>query len=126
MPYVLTVDQKASRRSADRVADVLPRLNAAVATVLPFERTAGDEFQGVLDDPEEVVDVVLRPGAAGGWSIGIGAGPVQTPAAAEHPRRRRSGVPQRPAGRGRGQAAALAAGRPRRRRPPTPATRRRC
>ena len=79
MPYVLTVDQKRSRRNADRVAEVLPRLNAAFATVLPFERTAGDEFQGVLEDPEEVVDVVLDLVRAGGWSIGIGAGPVQTP-----------------------------------------------
>ena len=79
MPFVLTVDQKASRRSADRVADVLPRLNASVATVLAFERTAGDEFQGVLDDPAQVVDVVLELVRAGEWSIGIGAGPVQTP-----------------------------------------------
>jgi hypothetical protein len=79
VPYVLTVDQKGSRRSADRVADILPRLNAAVETVLRFERTAGDEFQGVLDGPEEVVDVVLDLVRAGDWSIGIGAGPVQTP-----------------------------------------------
>jgi len=76
---VLTVDQKASRRTTDRVADVLPRLNAAVPTVLAFERTAGDEFQGVLDDPEQVVDVVLDLVRAGEWSIGIGAGPVQIP-----------------------------------------------
>jgi hypothetical protein len=79
MPYVLTVDQKASRRAADRVADMLRELNDAVPTLLPFERTAGDEFQGVLADPDEVVDVVLRLVRAGGWSIGVGAGPVQTP-----------------------------------------------
>ena len=79
MPYVLTVDQKASRRTADLVADALLRLNGAFATVLAFERTAGDEFQGVLDDPAEVVDVVLELVREGGWSIGIGAGPVQTP-----------------------------------------------
>jgi hypothetical protein len=79
MPYVLTVDQKGSRRGPDRVGDVLRELNDAVRTVLPFERTAGDEFQGVLDDPDEVVDVVLRLVRSGGWSIGVGAGPVQTP-----------------------------------------------
>jgi hypothetical protein len=79
VPYVLTVDQKASRRTADRVADILPTLHAAVATELPFERTAGDEFQGLLKDPENVVDVVLQLVRDGGWSIGIGAGPVQTP-----------------------------------------------
>jgi hypothetical protein len=80
VPYVLTVDQKGSRRTADRVDDVLRELNDAVPTaVLAFERTAGDEFQGVLDDPGVVVDVVLRLVRSGGWSIGVGAGPVQTP-----------------------------------------------
>ncbi len=79
MPYVLTVDQKASRRTPDRVAGVLRELNDDVPTLLAFERTAGDEFQGVLGDPDHVVDVVLRLVRAGGWSIGVGAGPVQTP-----------------------------------------------
>jgi hypothetical protein len=79
VPYVLTVDQKASRRNQDRVSDVLRELNEAVPTLLHFERTAGDEFQGVLGDPDEVVDVVLRLVRAGSWSIGVGAGPVQTP-----------------------------------------------
>jgi hypothetical protein len=79
VPYVLTVDQKASRRTPDRVAGVLRELNDDVPTLLAFERTAGDEFQGVLGDPDHVVDVVLRLVRAGGWSIGVGAGPVQTP-----------------------------------------------
>lgn len=78
MPFVLTVDQRASRRTPDRVADALATL-ASVPTVLRFERTAGDEFQGVLDDPAVVVGVVLDLVRAGGWSIGVGAGPVQTP-----------------------------------------------
>jgi hypothetical protein len=79
MPFVLTVDQQGSRRSADRVASLLPRLNREVRAVLPFERTAGDEFQGVVDDPTTVVDIVLRLVRDGNWSIGIGAGSVQTP-----------------------------------------------
>jgi hypothetical protein len=79
MPYVLTVDQRASRTSPDRVPEVLRQLNAVVPTVLGFERTAGDEFQGVLADPDDVVEVVLRLVRAGDWSIGVGAGPVQTP-----------------------------------------------
>ena len=79
MPYVLTVDQKASRRGPDRVDAVLRELNDAVPALLAFERTAGDEFQGVLEEPDLVVDVVLRLVRAGGWSIGVGAGPVQTP-----------------------------------------------
>jgi len=79
MPYVLTVDQRASRTSPDRVPEVLRQLNAVVPTVLGFERTAGDEFQGVLGDPVHVVDVALRLVRMGGWSLGVGAGPVQTP-----------------------------------------------
>ena len=79
MPFVLTVDQRGSRRSADRVADALRRLEGSVPAVLAFERTAGDEFQGVLDDPAAVVDVVLHLLREGTWSVGVGAGPVQTP-----------------------------------------------
>jgi hypothetical protein len=79
MPYVLTVDQRGSRSSPDRVAEALRRLNAAVPTVLGFERTAGDEFQGVLSDPDDVVEVVLHLVRSGDWSIGVGAGPVQAP-----------------------------------------------
>jgi len=79
MPYVLTVDQRASRRGPDRVADALRLLDGTVPVLLGFERTAGDEFQGVLGEPADVVDVVLRLVRMGGWSIGVGAGPVQTP-----------------------------------------------
>ena len=78
MPFVLTVDQRGSRRSTDRVPSVLVALSG-VPTLLRFERTAGDEFQGVLDDPAVVVDVVRRLIRSGGWSVGVGAGPVQTP-----------------------------------------------
>jgi hypothetical protein len=79
VPFVLTVDQRASRRGPDRVAEAVRLLNGTVPTVLAFERTAGDEFQGVLAEPDVVVDVVLRLVRMGGWSIGVGAGPVQTP-----------------------------------------------
>jgi len=75
---VLTVDQRGSRRNPDRVPSALTTLTG-VATVLPFERTAGDEFQGVLDDPAAVVEVVRRLVREGGWSVGVGAGPVHTP-----------------------------------------------
>ena len=75
---MLTVDQRASRRGPDRVAGALDVLTD-VPVVLGFERTAGDEFQGVLDRPTAVVDVLVRLVRAGGWSVGIGAGPVQTP-----------------------------------------------
>ncbi|MDP9390064.1 MAG: hypothetical protein M3P89_01420, partial [Actinomycetota bacterium] len=73
MSYVLTVDQRASRRGSDRVPEALALLSGGgVAPVLAFERTAGDEFQGVLADPADVVDVVVRLVRHGGWSIGVG------------------------------------------------------
>jgi hypothetical protein len=78
VPFVLTVDERFSRRAGDRVESVLEEL-AAVETVLPFERTGDDEFQGVVDDPAVVVDLALDLVRAGGWTIGIGAGAVRTP-----------------------------------------------
>jgi hypothetical protein len=78
MPFVLTVDQRGGRVDPDRVAGALGVL-ADVPTVLRFERTARGEFQGVLDDPAVVVSVVLDLARSGSWSIGVGAGPVQTP-----------------------------------------------
>jgi hypothetical protein len=78
MAFVLTVDQRGSRRGTDRVPRALALLSG-VPTVLRFERTAGDEFQGVLDDPAAVVEAVRRLVRDGVWSVGIGAGPVQTP-----------------------------------------------
>ena len=54
---VFTVDQRGSRRSADRVAETVAAL-ADVPALRPFEQTVGDEFQGVLDDPEWLPPVV--------------------------------------------------------------------
>ena len=75
---VLTVDQDASRRGPDRVPSALTSL-ADVPTRLAFERTVGDEFQGVLDDPPSVVAVLEALLRSGEWNIGIGVGPVETP-----------------------------------------------
>jgi hypothetical protein len=75
---VLTVDQDASRDQPDEVPAALAALSD-VPTRLAFDRTAGDEFQGVLDDPAAVVtalEVLLR---AGTWNVGLGVGPVETP-----------------------------------------------
>lgn len=85
--WTLTVDQEGSRRVGDRV-DVLlaglavasPLADAAPgAVLLPFERTVGDEIQGVLTDPDLVVALALHLVRVGGWSIGIGAGTVDAP-----------------------------------------------
>src|SRR3954468_20312356 len=75
---VLTIDQRGSTRGSDRVPATLAGL-ADVAMLRPFERTAGDEFQGVLGEPAAVTTVVERLLREGGWSIGIGIGEVEEP-----------------------------------------------
>lgn len=85
--WTLTVDQVGSRRVGDRVDALLaglaadsPLVTAAPgAVLLPFERTVGDEVQAVIADAGLVVDLALHLVRIGGWSIGIGAGRVDTP-----------------------------------------------
>ena len=75
---VLTVDQRDSRSGPDLVPDALTAL-AALPARLGFERTVGDEVQGVLDEPASVVgavELLLRTGA---WNIGLGVGDVEEP-----------------------------------------------
>ncbi len=75
---VLTVDQRDSRTSPDAVGPVL-RMLADLPVLLPFQRTAGDEFQGVLDDPAALphaLEILLRDGR---WHVGLGLGEVETP-----------------------------------------------
>ncbi len=79
---VLTVDQRSSRTSADEVPTAIAAL-AGLPVLVPFERTAGDEFQGVLDDPSALpraVELLLRVDA---WNIGIGVGGVELPVPTE-------------------------------------------
>ena len=77
---VLTIDQRGSTQEAatDRVPATLVAL-ADVEMLRPFERTAGDEFQGVLDDPAALAAVVERLLREESWSIGIGIGEVDEP-----------------------------------------------
>lgn len=79
--YVILADQVSSRGGADGVPAALARLGPALGDrlVLPFERTAGDEIQGLCGDPAEVVDAVCELTRLGGWRIGIGVGGVETP-----------------------------------------------
>ena len=81
---VLTIDQQGSRRVGDRVDGLLADLDRLVPArtsglVRPFERTVGDEVQAVLEDGDLAVDVVLAVLRRGGWSVGVGAGPVDLP-----------------------------------------------
>lgn len=83
--FVLTVDQRRSSRSRDRVDAAIDRLDRLAdasglpGPVRPYERTAGDEFQGVLADPRSVVTAVLDLVRDGRWHVGVGAGPVDEP-----------------------------------------------
>lgn len=82
MPVVLTVDQRASTSNADEVPVLLGLLNRSPARpgmLRPFQRTAGDEVQAVLDDAEAVVATIGTILRAGGWSIGVGVGDVGEP-----------------------------------------------
>lgn len=79
--YVLTVDQRGSRSEPDLVPEALAALDGVTGqdAVLPFERTTGDELQGVLEDPIVVLAAVTTLVRAGSWRIGIGIGAVDTP-----------------------------------------------
>lgn len=76
--FVVVADQVDSRSGSDRVPAALAALGP-LAALLPFERTAGDEIQGLLEEPATVVAVVDRLTRLGDWRIGIGAGAVDSP-----------------------------------------------
>ena len=73
--YVLTIDQRHSRATRDRVPDILDAL-AQIPGVSGFERTAGDEVQGLLDDPAAVRAALLVALRQGEWHCGVGVGDV--------------------------------------------------
>lgn len=73
--YVLTIDQRHSRTSDDRVPGLLEAL-ADIPTAAAFERTAGDEIQGLLTDPAAVRRALLLALRQGEWHCGVGVGEV--------------------------------------------------
>jgi hypothetical protein len=78
VPFVVTAEQSAGRPGPDRPAEALRALDD-VAALVAFERTAADGVTGVLAEPVDVVDVVLRLVRSGGWCTGVGAGPLVPP-----------------------------------------------
>ncbi|UYM05830.1 SatD family protein [Solicola gregarius] len=79
--YVMTADQRGSRRRPDAVPGALKALNAAYADdlVLAFDRTAGDEIQALVAESSVVVSAVADLVRRGDWWIGVGVGAVETP-----------------------------------------------
>ena len=75
---VLTVDQRSSRSGPDLVPATIEAV-AGADLLRPFERTAGDEFQGVLAEPAALPRVVERLLREDAWNIGIGIGAVDEP-----------------------------------------------
>lgn len=75
---MVIADQVESRTGADRVPAALSTLEA-VEMLLPYERTAGDELQGLAASSEAVVASVVALTRLDGWRVGIGVGPVDTP-----------------------------------------------
>lgn len=80
--FVMTVDQRRSRRGADRVGDLISSMHHH-RLQRPFERTAGDEVQAVADNStagvHTVANIALELARTGQWSVGIGVGPVELP-----------------------------------------------
>ncbi len=73
--YVLTIDQRGSTADVDRVPDLIAALRSL--TPAPFERSVGDELQGVVEQAEDVVEIALYALRSGHWYVGIGIGAVQ-------------------------------------------------
>ncbi|HEX4191128.1 MAG TPA: transposase [Marmoricola sp.] len=78
---ILTVDQRGSQHGPDLVPDVLEALNdsALGAPARAFERTAGDEVQGVLDAGSAIVGRIALLLRSGAWNVGLGLGAVELP-----------------------------------------------
>ncbi|MFQ4148501.1 helix-turn-helix domain-containing protein [Arthrobacter sp. LAPM80] len=76
--FVLTIDQRGSRTHGDKVPQLLEVL-AGADTAVPFDRSVGDEVQGVMVDADAVVGVVARVLRLRDWYIGIGIGGVDVP-----------------------------------------------
>lgn len=75
--YVLTVDQRSSRTTADLVPEAIAAYGEGA--LLRFERTAGDEIQAVYDDPAAVADVIEGLLRTEQWNIGLGIGEIESP-----------------------------------------------
>ncbi len=76
--YVMTIDQRGSTTDVDRVPGLLQEL-AALPSPGRFERSVGDEVQGVLVSPAAVVEIALHALRGGRWYVGIGIGTVSLP-----------------------------------------------
>jgi hypothetical protein len=73
--YVMTIDQRGSSTDVDRVPELISQLRGLTSAA--FERSVGDEIQGVLERADDVVDIALHALRSGHWYVGVGIGAVQ-------------------------------------------------
>lgn len=81
----MTIDQRGSTGDQDRVPSLLAQiagLDLPGAERPVFERSVGDEVQGVVADASAVVEIALHALRDGRWYVGIGVGTVSMPAPA--------------------------------------------
>ncbi|MEV4899713.1 hypothetical protein AB0K08_00035 [Citricoccus sp. NPDC055426] len=71
--YVLTINQRDSREVGDLVGELLRSLRP-VDTVVPFQRSVGDEAIGIVPDARSAVDAALIALRHRRWNVGIGVG----------------------------------------------------
>ncbi|MFF1817104.1 transposase [Kribbella sp. NPDC058245] len=82
MVFVLTVDQRGSRISGDLVPELLKNLNRRPrqpGLLRKFERTAGDEVQGILSEATATIDLIVDLIRRDHWYVGLGIGDVFDP-----------------------------------------------
>ena len=80
--FVMTIDQRGSTGDQDRVPALLgqvSRLELPESGHPLFDRSVGDEVQGVVRDPSAVVEIALHALREGRWYVGIGVGSVSLP-----------------------------------------------
>ena len=79
--FVITADQVASRRDADRTGALVELLTDRYADqlVLPADQTAGDEIQLVTRSAGTALAIVLDATRIGRWSVGLGVGGIRMP-----------------------------------------------
>jgi hypothetical protein len=78
MHYVLTINQRDSREVGDLTDELLKALRH-LPTVVPFQRSVGDEVQGVVGSAGTAVDAALRAVRYRRWHVGIGIGGLNPP-----------------------------------------------
>ncbi len=76
--FVLTIDQRDSTHSEDRVPGLLSAL-AEIPSALPAERTAGDELQVLYDSADAALIAVQTVLRTGWFAVGLGVGQVERP-----------------------------------------------